>query len=192
MEKKIVLIGVGALGSHAALFLRNLGDLRVCDMDRIEPKNILSQFHSTMGKGRNKAFSLQQTFAGLFGVRVEANSNQLTSLNAEQVFRDADLIVDCTDNLAARQTIQQYASQAAIPCLHGAISADGTFARIVWTEHFVGDHEGLPGQATCEDGANLPFHGAVGAQIALTAQRYLRDQQKHSYQMTPNSLLRIS
>lgn len=191
-NKKIVIIGVGALGSHLALFARNLGDLKVVDMDRIESKNILSQFHTAMGKGQNKAQATQKAFQGLFGLKIEANTNKVTKDNAAAILGRPDLIVDCTDNLEARKVIQDYVRQRGIPCLHGAMTADGTFARIVWDSDFVGDAEGTPGQATCEDGANLPFHGLAAANLAVVVQTYLKTGKKVSLQVMPNAVVRLS
>lgn len=189
---KIVIIGVGALGSHTALFLRNIPGIRVCDMDRIESKNILSQFHTAMGKGKNKAQAFQQALQGLFGIKVEANTNRLTRENAAAILGGADLVIDCTDNAEARRVIQGYVRTCRIPCLHGALAATGDFARIMWDEHFVLDEEGVVGQATCEDGENLPFHGVVGSQMALVAQQFLKTGKKRSLQVTPTSVLRLA
>ncbi len=191
-NKKIVIIGVGALGSHLALLGRNLGDIKVVDFDRIESKNILSQFHTAMGKGQNKAQATQKAFQGLFGIKVEANTNKVAKDNAQVILGVPDLIVDCTDNLEAREVITAYVRSKGIPCLHGAMTADGTFARIVWNEHFVGDAEGTPGQATCEDGANLPFHGLAAANLAVVVQTYLKTGKKVSLQVMPNAVVRLA
>ena len=59
--KKIVIVGVGALGSHLVLLGRNWSArFVVIDDDRVEQKNTQSQFHSRMGVGRNKAQAMQQ------------------------------------------------------------------------------------------------------------------------------------
>ena len=190
--KNIVIIGVGALGSHLALFGRNLGTLKVVDFDKIEAKNVLSQFHTSMGKGRNKAQAIQQAFQGLFGIKVDANVNRVTRDNVAAILGGADLIVDCTDNAEARRVISGYVRTVGVPCLHGALSAEGDFARIVWNEHFVADEEGAPGQATCEDGVNLPFHGLAAANMAVVVQKFLKDGKKISLQVLPTAVVRLA
>lgn len=192
MAKKIVIIGVGALGSHLALFGRNLGDIKVVDFDSIESKNILSQFHTNLGKGTKKAQAIQKAFQGLFGIKVEANTNKVTKDNAAAVLGVPDLIVDCTDNIEARKVITDYVRSKGIPCLHGAMTADGTFARVIWNEVFVPDAEGAPGQATCEDGENLPFHGLAAAQLAVVVQRFLRKGDRQSFQVSPAGAIRLT
>lgn len=190
-NKNIVIIGVGALGSHLALFGRNLGNIRVVDFDRIESKNIMSQFHTNMGKGQNKAVAIQKAFQGLFGIKLDTNTNRVTKDNSGVVLGLPDVIVDCTDNIEARHTIRDYVRKHNIPCLHGAMTADGTFARVVWDEHFVGDSEGVQSQATCEDGENLPFHGLAASNMAIVLQTFLKSGKKMSLQVTPNAVIRL-
>jgi len=186
----IVIIGAGALGSHAALALRNADDLKIVDFDKVEQKNTQSQFHTKMGLGRNKANGLAQSFQGLFGVSIEAVPHKLTSDNAAQVVGTPELLIDCTDNIEARNLIREHVSAHGIPCLHGAISADGSFAQIVWSEDFKPDAESGDG-ATCEDGENLPFIMAVGSTIAVEAQRFLKTGKKQSFQLIPGGITRI-
>ena len=192
MAGQIIIVGVGALGSHLALLGRNWKQgLKVIDFDLIESKNIMSQFHTNMSKGKNKAQALQQAMQGLFGIKIETNPHKLTAENAGILLKDATLVVDCTDNAAARKVIQTYTRNAGIPCVHGALDASGTFARIVWSEHFVLDEEGAPGQATCEDGENLPFHGLAASQLAVVVQRFLRKGDRQSFQVSPAGAIRL-
>jgi hypothetical protein len=145
-----------------------------------------------MGLRKNKVTGLKQSMHGLFGVQLDAKPHKLTEDNVQQLLGDADLVVDCTDNAAARNLIQGFVQEQGIPCLHGAMSADGLFARMMWTEHFVLDAEGHEGEATCEDGENLPLHGLYGAILANVAQRFLVDGAKESYQATGTSIMRLT
>jgi len=179
----IVIVGAGATGSHAALFLRNREEgLKVVDHDRIESKNVLAQFHSKMGLRKNKAQALAQAFQGLFGTRVQVSPHKLSSDNWRQVLGDASLVLDCTDNIEARELIQMAADELDLPCLHAAMTNDGTFGRVMWRELFVPDEEDA-GVPTCEDGANLPFHGILGAWTAQAAQTFLDQGDKYNYQV---------
>ena len=190
---KIVIIGVGQLGSHVLLLGRNWdGTFKVVDFDKVEMKNTQSQFHTKMGLRRNKTQALQQAMQGMFGIRIEAVPHRLTTDNAEQILGGAKLVLDCTDNIAARQVIQTYVRANSIPCLHGALDADGTFGRVVWDEHFTADAEGVEGEATCEDGETLPFGAKVAAQLAWAAQEFLADGVKRSYQITRESVQRVT
>jgi molybdopterin/thiamine biosynthesis adenylyltransferase len=195
--QKIVILGVGALGSHAALFLRNLhmqkaspGELYklvVVDFDRIEQKNLMSQFHSKSGAGKNKAQSLQQAMTFLFNVRVDAIPHKLTKDNVRELLGGAALVLDCLDNGVSRRVVQSFVRELKIPCLHGALAADGGIGRVVWDDKFVIDDEAGEGAATCEDGEHLPFIAMVSAQLARSAQEFLKSGRQLSYQIVSKS-----
>ena len=184
----IAIVGLGALGSHAVLALRNVPfNLVVCDHDRVETKNTLAQFHTNMSMRRNKAQALQQALQGLWGVKVEAVPHKLTKDNAQALLGGAALVLDCTDNIAARECISTFCKAKGIPLLHGAMSADGSFARVIWSDWFVPDAESGDG-ATCEDGENLPFHMLAGSLIAQAAKTFLQKGKKVNYQITPGGV----
>lgn len=190
--KKIVIIGVGALGSHLVLLIRNLSaSITVVDFDRIESKNTMSQFHTKQSVGKNKAHALQQMLNGFFGVRVEAVPHRLTADNLQQILGGADLIVDCVDNGETRVLIQSFATANNIPCLHGAVDANGSFGRVCWTESFKIDFEGAVGTPTCEDGRHLPFLSRVSAYLADSVQRFVEQGQKVGYQVSPSGSFSI-
>jgi len=189
MDKRIVIVGVGALGSHLVLLGRNWPvRFTVVDFDRVEKKNTMSQFHSRMGVGRNKAQAMQQSMQGLYGMRLEAVPHKLTADNAEALLGGADLVVDCVDNAATRRVISQTVRAAGIPCLHGAVAADGSYARVMWDETFSAD-EGAEGVATCEDGEHLPFIAFVTSRIADAVQRFLKDGEQVSSHLHPGGIL---
>ena len=189
----VVVIGVGALGSHLVLLGRNWKEtIRVVDFDRIEMKNTQAQFHSKMGLRQNKAVALAKALGGLFGTKIETRPTKLTDDNAETLLGDAALVVDCTDNMEARRVISEFVRANDIPCVHGALSADGTFARVIWNEQFVADHEGAEDAPTCEDGEHLPFFTLAAAQLAVVVQRCLDKGTRMSLQITPTGTIRLA
>lgn len=173
--KKIIVVGVGALGSHVVQFIRSIPQvaLTVIDCDRVEQKNVLSQFHPKQAVGRGKVLAIQQTMSFLFSRRLVTVPHRLTSDNVETLLKDADLLVDCLDNAAARGLMQRYARRHEVPCVHGALSADGSFGRVIWDPQFDIDEEPGEGAATCENGEHLPFIAATAAHLALAIQRHL-------------------
>lgn len=189
--KKITIVGVGALGSHVALLLRNVADLHVIDYDRIEQKNTQSQFHGKPNVGKLKASAFQQTLSFLFGVKVQATTNKLTKDNDQQLLAGSDLIIDCLDNGEARRIVQNFSRSAHTACLHGALAADGTLGRIVWDQDFQIDEVPAGAKATCEDGQHLPFIGMVAAQIAQSAKEFLTTKRQRSWQVTLVGVSRI-
>lgn len=188
--KPVVVVGVGALGSHVAMFARNWKEpLRLIDFDRVEGKNILAQVHSKLGQGQNKARALSQLLAGLWGTSVEAIPHKLSSDNVAPLLGDAALVLDCVDNIEARLLIQRFVRAREIPCLHGALSADARFGRIVWDDAFVPDAEGAQGAPTCVAGEGLPFFGMMGGWLAGTARAFLDAGARSSYQLTPTNIV---
>jgi molybdopterin/thiamine biosynthesis adenylyltransferase len=157
----------------------------------VEQKNILSQFHTKMSLGKNKAKAFAQGMKGLFGVEVEAIPYKIDFTNAEVLLRDADLVIDCTDNIEARELMLDSHRRFKVPCLHGALAADGQFGRIIWSEEFKPD-EAAEGEVTCEDGEFLPFIGAVASTIAVEAQIFLKTGKKRSFQLTPGGMIRLA
>lgn len=191
----IAIIGVGALGSHVALLLRNgYITLRLVDFDRVEQKNTQAQFHTKMSLGKNKALALKQALEGMFGTKAEAVPHKFEWNNHLKILEEdvVDLVLDCTDNIKARELISGCARSVGIPCLHGALSASGDFARIVWDEHFVPDAEGEDAAATCIDGEHLPFFGMAAALMAVEVQRYYKTKKKRSFQLTPMGIIQLA
>jgi len=186
----IVVVGVGALGSHVVLFLRNVEtDLRIVDLDRVEQKNVLAQFHGKPGVGKNKTQSLQQTMQFLYGVKLTTIPHKLVSDNARELLSGADLVIDCLDDGPSREVVQGFVRENEIPCLHGAMSADGIFGRVCWDEYFVIDSADVAGAPTCEGGEHLPFIGVVSALLARSAQEFLHTGKKKGYEYSPGGVI---
>jgi len=190
--KRITIVGVGALGSHVAMLLRNAGELRVIDFDRVEPKNMLSQFHGKPGGGKLKVEALKGAMQFLWGTKIHAISAKLELNNAFVLMRDSDLIIDCLDNGEARRVVQRFAreNEAKPAALHGALAADGAFGRVIWDEDFVIDDE-TAGVPTCEDGEHLPFIVTVSALIARSAQVYLQTGKKLGWSIAPTNIVAV-
>jgi predicted ThiF/HesA family dinucleotide-utilizing enzyme len=192
MKKVITVVGVGALGSHVVMLLRNMDvEIRVIDFDRTEQKNVLSQFHGKPSVGKLKTDSLKQTMQFLWGSKLTTFSSKLVENNAKELLGGSDLIIDCLDNGAAREVVQKFVRAASIACLHGALSANGDFGRAIWDEEFVIDTESATGAATCENGEHLPFIGLTAAVIAKSAQLFLTKGKKTSYQVSPAGTSRV-
>jgi len=190
--KRVIVVGVGALGSHAVLLLRNTGAaVTVVDFDRVEQKNVLSQFHARPHVGKTKVEALKQTMQFLFGVKIEPNPNRLTADNVRALLGGADLVLDCLDDGDARRVVQGFVRANAIPCLHGALAAGGEFGRVVWDEAFAIDDASTAGAATCEDGQHVPFIALTASCLAHAAATFLRGGDKVGFSVSPGGVLRI-
>ena len=186
---RIVFCGVGALGSNAAMFCRNLeATLVFIDFDRVESKNLLSQAYVKQSVGKNKAESLKLQLSNFHGVKTEAHGVRLAEGNIEALCGAADLLVDAFDNAASRELLSAFARKAGKPLVHAAISADGTFGLVRWDERFTADAEDAPGQATCEGGEHLPMIGQVAAATARAIQEFCADGKRADRMVTLGSV----
>jgi hypothetical protein len=160
-------------------------------MDRVEQKNVASQFHGRPGVGKNKVAALQQTMDFLFKRQISVVSNKLVDNNVAILLKDATLVVDCLDNGASRKLVQDYVRKHDLPCLHGALAPGGEFGRSIWDEHFVIDSEAGAGAATCEDGEFLPFIALTAACMARSVQLFLKDGKKIGFSISPVSVVAV-
>lgn len=189
---KVTIIGVGALGSHLVQALRNEKViLKVIDFDRVEMRNVASQFHFKGSVGKKKTDALKQAMQFCYGLSLEVVGHKLTAENEVQLLGGADLLVDCLDNGEARRLVQRFARANSVPCLHGALAADGGFGRVIWDEHFVIDDEAGADAPTCENGEFLPFIEITSAYLAFAAQRFIKDGRKTSYSISPAGVEKI-
>jgi len=191
MSKVVTVVGVGALGSHLVQFLRS-EDVSICaiDFDRVEQKNVQSQFHGKPSVGKMKASALKQSMQFMYGMKMDAKTNKLAEGNVEALLV-GDLIIDCVDNGAARRLIQDHVRAMSIPCLHGALAPDGSFGRVIWDEGFAIDDEAGQGAATCENGEFLPFIAITSAYLARSAQLFLSTNEKVGFSISPAGAIRV-
>jgi molybdopterin/thiamine biosynthesis adenylyltransferase len=174
---RIVFCGVGALGSTAVWFCRNLNasTLVFVDFDRVESKNVMAQAFVKASIGKNKADALKAQMLTFFGIKCEAFGVRLETTNVDALCANADLIVDAFDNMKSRLALSEYARAKEKPLVHAALSGDGTFGIVRWDERFTPDAEDQEGQATCEGGEHLPLIGVLGSSIARVIQDFAKD-----------------
>ena len=182
MAKRILICGVGALGSTCVMFIRNApAELRLVDFDRVESKNLSAQWFVKQSVGKNKAEAVRLQLANFYGGKAEAITSRLEATNAAKLLEGCDLAVDCFDNADSRLVLSEACRASKVALLHGAIAADGTVGLVRWDERFVPDREDVEGQATCECGEHLPMIGLVGATLARAIQDFLKDGSQHDY-----------
>jgi len=181
-SKPILICGVGALGSHVAMALRNHpGGLVLLDMDRVESKNALNQVYPRGTAGKLKADTLRQVLLSCHGVTARALSVELRANNvAELITPELGLVVDCFDNYAARALAAERARTASVPVLHAGISADASAGLVSWT---LPEDQETPGVATCTDPTVLPAHTLVAALAARAVMEFLAAGQRVEYRL---------
>jgi adenylyltransferase/sulfurtransferase len=124
-QARILLIGLGGLGSPAALYLAaaGVGTLGLAEPDAVELSNLHRQIlHGTAWVGIAKLASALDRLSTLNpSVTLREHPEGLTPANALALFKEYDIIVDGADNFPARYLASDAAAQAGKPLVHGSI-----------------------------------------------------------------------
>ena len=110
-DAHIVIMGVGGLGSPAALYLAaaGVGNLTLVDFDDVDLSNLQRQIvHNTSNIGESKVSSAKKT---LLNINPETNivciNKQLSLQELESLIKDVSCVIDATDNFATRFLINK-------------------------------------------------------------------------------------
>ncbi len=122
---RVLIVGVGGLGSPAAMYLAaaGVGTLGLVDFDAVELSNLHRQIlHGTPDVGRPKLASAVARLAALNPeVRLEPHETVLTSANALELIRAYDVVVDGSDNFATRYLVNDACVLLGKPNVYGSI-----------------------------------------------------------------------
>lgn len=125
LASRVLLVGAGALGSPAALYLAaaGVGTVGIVDQDNVELSNLQRQILHTTGRvGMPKTESAWQSLNALNpSIKINKHQLRLNSTNAEQLVRDYDVVIDGTDNFPARYLLNDVCVRLKLPYVYGAI-----------------------------------------------------------------------
>jgi molybdopterin/thiamine biosynthesis adenylyltransferase len=185
---RILFCGGGALGSHGLFLARDLEqELAVIDFDRVETKNLASQWFVKQMVGKNKATALKTQLLNFYDVKLQDYTVRLTALNVDAILGSTDLVVECFDNAEGRRMVQNYIRSKQKPCVHAGLAANGEFGVVRWDHYFTIDDEGVPGQATCEGRGFLPLILRVSSSLVASIQFYLTDKRQVNWNVSPRN-----
>ena len=133
LAARALVIGAGGLGSAALLYLASsgMGRITVCDGDKVDLTNLQRQVvHRDASIGQPKAASAAATLAALNPeVKVVALEERAGPERLAALVRDADVVLDCSDNFATRHALNRACVAARKPLVSGAgIRFDGQVA----------------------------------------------------------------
>jgi molybdopterin-synthase adenylyltransferase len=118
------VIGAGGLGCPAALYLTaaGIGALTLADSDKVDLTNLQRQIlYRTESVGAQKAFAARSTLRAVNPeVEVVPLATRLNAAELEELARDADIVLDCTDNFATRHAINRACVAHNKPLVSGA------------------------------------------------------------------------
>ncbi len=138
LESSAAIVGMGALGTVIAnhLVRSGVGHVRIIDRDLVELSNLQRQSLYDEEDASNhlpKVVAAEKKLRQINStVKVDPVIADLNLDNAEELLSGFDVIVDGTDNFAARYLINDISVKFGIPWVYGgAVSSRGMFAVIV-------------------------------------------------------------
>ena len=183
-EGRVLVVGLGGLGSPAALYLAaaGVGKLVLADGDAVELSNLQRQIaHRTEDIGRNKAESAAAAIAAINPeVETEVQVKTLAEEDLAALVSAVDLVVDATDNYPVRYALNRACMAAAIPMVSaGAVRGEGQISvfdpvrggpcyRCLYPE------DGALSALRCsESGVLAPLVGVIGSLQAMESVKLL-------------------
>ena len=130
LAARVLVIGAGGLGSPVALYLgtAGVGHLTLVDGDTVDLTNLQRQIaHDLSRIGAPKAMSAALSVTGINPrVAVTSIDTRVGAGELDGLVADADIVVDCSDNVATRQAVNAACVAHARPLVAGAaIGFDG-------------------------------------------------------------------
>jgi molybdopterin/thiamine biosynthesis adenylyltransferase len=124
LDASALIVGVGGLGSPAAMYLAaaGIGKLVLSDFDVVETSNLQRQIiHRQASVGENKVDSGRQTLTALNPeCAVDVIGYQLEGEELKQVIDSVTIVLDCSDNYPTRFEVNRYCVETATPLVTGA------------------------------------------------------------------------
>jgi molybdopterin/thiamine biosynthesis adenylyltransferase len=122
---KVLVVGVGGLGSPAALALAlaGVGTIGLIDPDVVELSNLQRQIlHQTADLGRPKVVSAREKLLRLNpAIEILAYQERLHEQNVSRFFHAYDFVIDATDGVATKFLINDGAVLLGKPFSYGGI-----------------------------------------------------------------------
>lgn len=125
-QAKVLIVGVGGLGSVASLLLvaSGIGKIGLIDKDEVSLSNLHRQIlYRESQIGEEKVEKAKANLRELNGdCQIVAYNEYLSKENAESIIRDYDIVVDCCDNFKTRYVINDACQRLKKPFVYSAIS----------------------------------------------------------------------
>ncbi len=184
-QNHALIVGAGGLGSPVALYLAagGVGTLTICDFDTVDLTNLQRQIiHTTASVGVNKALSAQRAIHAINpDITVNTVQQKSTVESFTELAKQADVVIDCSDNFATRYTLNRICFQLKKPLVSGAaIGFDGQITVFDFRSetspcyHCLFPDDGSETEMRCaENGVFSPLVGMIGTAQAAEAMKLL-------------------
>lgn len=122
---KVLIAGLGGLGSASALYLAaaGVGTIRVCDAERVERSDLNRQvLYSESSLGQLKVEEASRRIGALNPrVSIEKRAVFMDSSNVAELIAGCGIVIDGLDNLRSRFILNEGAFKQRIPFVYGAV-----------------------------------------------------------------------
>ena len=190
-QAKVLIVGVGGLGSVASLLLvaSGIGKIGLIDKDKVSLTNLHRQIlYRESQIGEEKVEKAKANLRELNGdCQIVAYNEYLSKENAESIIRDYDIVVDCCDNFKTRYVINDACQRLKKPFVYSAISDfEGQVALLNCEEDSVNYRELFPEESLLskEETKNKAVIGVLPSIIASIASneviKFLSNYTEHS------------
>ena len=124
LDARVLIIGMGGLGSPVAMYLvaAGVGHLVISDYDRVDESNLQRQIvHTQASINELKAASARDTLLRLNpAVSIDALNYELDDEELTKQVKQANVVVDCTDNFPSRFELNRVSLATGTPIVSGA------------------------------------------------------------------------
>ncbi|SEI60088.1 adenylyltransferase and sulfurtransferase [Allopseudospirillum japonicum] len=124
LASRVLVLGVGGLGSAAAYYLTaaGVGHLHLVDPDEVDLSNLQRQIaHQYSRLGQPKVESAYQQLSALNPeTQFTLDTHTLDDVQLTHAIQAADLVLDCTDNFATRFQLNRLCYAQKTPWISGA------------------------------------------------------------------------
>jgi molybdopterin/thiamine biosynthesis adenylyltransferase len=125
LASRVLIVGLGGLGSPAAMYLAaaGVGELVLNDFDKVDLSNLQRQIlHGTADLGEPKTASAERALRRLNPeVRLTQIDRRLEGADLAEAVAGVDLVLDCSDNFATRFAVNAACVKARKPLVSGAV-----------------------------------------------------------------------
>jgi molybdopterin/thiamine biosynthesis adenylyltransferase len=136
LKSRALVVGCGALGTHASSFLvrAGVGEVTVVDRDIVDLTNLQRQsLFSERDLGRPKAKVAEQYLREVNSeVTVRGDVRDVNETNIQTMVRDSTVVLDATDNMETRFLVNDACVKLGVPWIYaGAVATTGMTMNIV-------------------------------------------------------------
>ncbi len=124
-DSSVAIVGLGGLGSPAAMYLARcgVGQVTLIDPDVVSESNLHRQIlfeHADIGFFKVDV-AARRLLTHQPELAVTKIASRICADNAEAILRGHDVVLDCTDNLAARFALSDACKEFGIPVVYGSV-----------------------------------------------------------------------